>query len=166
MTAKSKEIKIMSISDIITNSSSEVFLIDINDNYKDFMSSLDYVKNDISELIKENMHEFNNLNDVKEYIDNGGEFNDLSIFPRDRDNLKYYDDMIFDYYIKHSENPTDEKKNTMWTKSKKSYRDLVGKAMIIIDDIDDDVIQNKDVRDQVFDKINNSNMTFNLGYAG
>ena len=69
-------LKISSISDIITNSSSEVFLIDMNDDYKEFMEGLDYVRKDVASAIRENMHEFHKLNDVKEYIDQGGDFNE------------------------------------------------------------------------------------------
>lgn len=164
---KEKKLIISSISDIITNSSSEVFLIDMNDDYKDFMKELGFMRNESADVIKEHMHEFHKLSDVKEYLDNGGTFNDLSLFEKSYDDYCFYDNMVWDYMFDHDSTPPDDiEKKKIWNKCKKSYDEMLGKAMIIIDDIDDAEIQNKELRDTVFNKIYKSNLKYKLGFCG
>lgn len=166
-------LKVQSISDIITNSSSEVFLIDMDKKYEDFWN-IDRIMIDgknYYQCLRNIVHEFNTIEDIKNYIDDGGKFNDLSIFSRDRENGElYYDDLLFEWKMSHSfEEPSDEIKDKLWEKCNNgdTFKPLIGKAMIISDDfLDENGHYNDEVQSQIRDIIAASDMNLKIGCCG
>ena len=156
--AVTMKIEIQSISDVITNSSSEVFLITMDQKYEHLMEKA-------GDDVRSCFHEFKTAQDIKKYCENGGDFNDLSIL--DRNHGEAYCDALREYsyknnYISLSEIPSDVK-SKLWRKTKECMASMIGKAMCIYDDIEDDMLKRKV---DLFIDMNEKKLDMRKGFCG